>query len=84
MLAHLARTMPRRLGASRRALSITMEDTSVSARFREPDPAKPRIVLAYSGGLDTSTQLARRAAPQSINPRCGPGFPPPPLCRSSR
>jgi len=26
--------------------------------FRKPDPSKPRIVLAYSGGLDTSTQLA--------------------------
>ena len=26
--------------------------------FREPDPTKPRIVLAYSGGLDTSAQLS--------------------------
>merc|ERR1719506_1423027 len=26
--------------------------------FREPDPNKPKLVLAYSGGLDTSTQLA--------------------------
>ena len=26
--------------------------------FREPDPSKPKLVLAYSGGLDTSTQLA--------------------------
>ena len=26
--------------------------------FREPDPNKPRIVLAYSGGLDTSAQLS--------------------------
>jgi len=27
-------------------------------RLREPDPSKPKLVLAYSGGLDTSTQLA--------------------------
>ncbi len=26
--------------------------------FRSPDPMKKRLVLAYSGGLDTSTQLA--------------------------
>jgi len=26
--------------------------------FRQPDPSKPKIVLAYSGGLDTSAQLA--------------------------
>jgi len=26
--------------------------------FRKPDPSKPKLVLAYSGGLDTSTQLA--------------------------
>jgi argininosuccinate synthase len=26
--------------------------------FREPDPSKPRLVLAYSGGLDTSCQLS--------------------------
>lgn len=26
--------------------------------FRKPDPSKPRLVLAYSGGLDTSCQLA--------------------------
>jgi len=26
--------------------------------FREPDPSKPKIVLAYSGGLDTSAQLS--------------------------
>ena len=26
--------------------------------FRKPDPSKKRLVLAYSGGLDTSTQLA--------------------------
>lgn len=38
--------------------TVTLSDTSMSAKFREPDPAKPKIVLAYSGGLDTSTQLA--------------------------
>eukprot|EP00457_Paulinella_chromatophora_P006823 gb/GEZN01006842.1/.p1 GENE.gb/GEZN01006842.1/~~gb/GEZN01006842.1/.p1 ORF type:complete len:476 (-),score=66.87 gb/GEZN01006842.1/:151-1578(-) len=27
-------------------------------QFRKPDPSKPRLVLAYSGGLDTSCQLA--------------------------
>ena len=26
--------------------------------FREPDASKPKIVLAYSGGLDTSCQLS--------------------------
>ena len=26
--------------------------------FRKPDPNKPRLVLAYSGGLDTSCQLS--------------------------
>ena len=26
--------------------------------FRKPDPSKPKLVLAYSGGLDTSCQLA--------------------------
>eukprot|EP00808_Paulinella_micropora_P012760 g20373.t1 len=29
-----------------------------SVHFRKPDPNKPRLVLAYSGGLDTSCQLA--------------------------
>jgi len=27
-------------------------------RFREPDVSKPRVVMAYSGGLDTSCQLS--------------------------
>jgi argininosuccinate synthase len=27
-------------------------------QFREPDPNKPKLVLAYSGGLDTSCQLS--------------------------
>ena len=26
--------------------------------FRKPDPSKPKLVLAYSGGLDTSCQLS--------------------------
>ena len=59
MLRHAARLS--RFAAPLRARplsSIDMGDTSMSARFREPDPSKPRIVLAYSGGLDTSTQLA--------------------------
>ena len=60
MLRHAARLS--RFGAraarARPLSTIDMGDTSVSARFREPDPSKPRIVLAYSGGLDTSTQLA--------------------------
>ena len=30
---------------------------AVHTRFREPDPSKPKIVLAYSGGLDTSCQV---------------------------
>ena len=32
--------------------------TFAKTLFREPDPSKPKLVLAYSGGLDTSTQLA--------------------------
>ncbi len=32
--------------------------TFAKTQFREPDPSKPKLVLAYSGGLDTSTQLA--------------------------
>ena len=35
-----------------------MSDHSRSFEFRKADPSKPKIVLAYSGGLDTSTQLA--------------------------
>ena len=86
MLRHAARLSSRSPLPRPRARplsTIDMGDTSVSARFREPDPSKPRIVpagaettrivaapstpstrhmrtqvLAYSGGLDTSTQLA--------------------------
>lgn len=36
-----------------RAMSTGFNKT----QFREPDPSKPKLVLAYSGGLDTSTQL---------------------------
>lgn len=42
--------------ASRRF--VHLGDRSQRVRFREPDASKPKIVLAYSGGLDTSTQLA--------------------------
>ena len=38
---------------ARRALA-----SFAKTQFRAPDASKPRIVLAYSGGLDTSTQLA--------------------------
>ena len=31
---------------------------SIRHRFREPESGKPRAVMAYSGGLDTSCQLA--------------------------
>ena len=31
--------------------------TYQKTQFREPDPSKPTLVLAYSGGLDTSCQL---------------------------
>mmetsp|Transcript_25181 Transcript_25181/g.77621 ORF Transcript_25181/g.77621 Transcript_25181/m.77621 type:complete len:463 (-) Transcript_25181:54-1442(-) len=58
MLAAIPR-FARRAASRARALStVDLGNTSNSARFREPDPSKPRIVLAYSGGLDTSTQLA--------------------------
>ncbi|KAJ8612438.1 hypothetical protein CTAYLR_006593 [Chrysophaeum taylorii] len=43
-------------GVVRRA--STLGDRSMIAKFRDPDPSKPKLVLAYSGGLDTSTQLA--------------------------
>jgi len=64
MLLRAARPALRQVAAVRavRPLSTTVDldlgDRSTSARFREPDPTKPKIVLAYSGGLDTSTQLA--------------------------
>ena len=58
MLRHAARLSRFAVRPRARPLStIDMGDTSVSARFREPDPSKPRIVLAYSGGLDTSVIL---------------------------
>ncbi|KAH8069286.1 argininosuccinate synthase [Aureococcus anophagefferens] len=59
MLALRRASVIARASAQKRCLSsVNLGDTSVSARFREPDPSKPKIVLAYSGGLDTSTQLA--------------------------
>ena len=36
----------------------TAVDRSKTVQFRTPSSEKPKIVLAYSGGLDTSTQLA--------------------------
>jgi len=55
MMQHI-RTITRCLpGTSRYVRSFgSFNKTS----FREPDPSKPKLVLAYSGGLDTSTQLA--------------------------
>merc|ERR1711966_214456 len=48
-----------RVRCSRSALFSTQRSTpSNKVSFREPDPSKPKLVLAYSGGLDTSTQLA--------------------------
>ena len=47
MLRHAARLSSRfavRPRAARPLSTIDMGDTSVSARFREPDPSKPRIV----------------------------------------
>jgi len=35
-----------------------LSTTARRVQFREPDASKPKLVLAYSGGLDTSTQLA--------------------------
>jgi len=43
----------------RRALSTSGTSGLYNkTEFRKPDPNKPRLVLAYSGGLDTSCQLA--------------------------
>jgi argininosuccinate synthase len=47
-----------------RSLSTLSEDTSKHVQFREPDPSKPKLVLAYSGGLDTSCQLSWLAKEQ--------------------
>ena len=38
--------------------SLSASPNFNSTKFREPDPSKPRLVLAYSGGLDTSCQLS--------------------------
>lgn len=37
--------------------SMTSFSTFSKTSFYEPDPNKPKLVLAYSGGLDTSCQL---------------------------
>ena len=40
------------------SMMSTVADSTVRTHFREPDPSKPKLVLAYSGGLDTSCQLS--------------------------
>ena len=62
IMRHTARALAKRpiLGAvsnSRNFGSLT-DDTSRHVQFREPDASKPKLVLAYSGGLDTSCQLS--------------------------
>ena len=42
---------------SLRAFSTTQKPFN-KVQFRDADPAKPKLVLAYSGGLNTSAQLA--------------------------
>jgi argininosuccinate synthase len=61
MLSRLSAPL-RRVGV-RSASGVSGADPSMSGtfhrvEFRKPDPKKPKLVLAYSGGLDTSTQLA--------------------------
>ena len=41
-----------------RSMSASVTPAFNKRQFREPDPNKPKIVLAYSGGLDTSCQLS--------------------------
>ncbi len=64
--------MPRSMGAQAFQVSRSISATAVSSgatpcvgrgtfaktEFREADPSKPKLVLAYSGGLDTSAQLS--------------------------
>ena len=42
----------------RRSVNKVLRRQFNKTAFREPDPSKPKIVLAYSGGLDTSCQLS--------------------------
>ena len=44
--------------AQQRAASSAVGPKFNKTQFREADPSKPKIVLAYSGGLDTSAQLS--------------------------
>jgi|TARA_B110000208_G_scaffold191308_1_gene257731 argininosuccinate synthase len=45
--------------AQRRAASSSAAPVKFNkTEFRKPDPSKQKIVLAYSGGLDTSAQLS--------------------------
>jgi len=49
----------RALGSFSRPKTLTRGFAALNGtHFREPDPSKPRLVLAYSGGLDTSCQLS--------------------------
>jgi len=52
------RAAARGVASSGVAGGIHLRDSSTMTKFREADASKPKIVLAYSGGLDTSTQLA--------------------------
>ena len=46
------------LRSSSRSVTKVLRRNFNKTAFREPDPSKPKIVLAYSGGLDTSCQLS--------------------------
>jgi len=51
--------LSRALSRSPKTLTLTRGFAALNGtHFREPDPSKPRLVLAYSGGLDTSCQLS--------------------------
>jgi hypothetical protein len=51
--------LSRALSHSPKTLTLTRGFAALNGtHFREPDPSKPRLVLAYSGGLDTSCQLS--------------------------
>ena len=47
-----------RSSSVRRSVNKVLRRQFNKTAFREPDPSKPKIVLAYSGGLDTSCQLS--------------------------
>ena len=61
LLARTNTAVTSRMSPAARAMSTNTSGTSGhfnKTSFREPDPSKPRLVLAYSGGLDTSCQLS--------------------------